>query len=421
MPAGASAQVFLSSRPRADFTIGPLIVRAAVAPEREEVTVEISFSLVVAPDVSGADVDQDIHLVWPGPIGTGSPENRPDPKLRAFVEERGFTAVGGGSVPLRARDIYAGRPSDTVIAQAPFVMFMRERGANGTTAPATWIRLPWRPEMINRARLVALSFTSNELVKVQPATWLEETFRGRRNTISLTFHEMRARGLFPLYLEHRDRVIRLADEPSQLSIRFARADRLQIDSVAPPAASRRASETGKSMLVSRFLDRSEGLAPQELTVDFGYFSGLQSWMPILIPTLFFLLGNLAAVFVRHAAERLSRALAGRFQFLRRGRAPERESGTLVTRDALARIEPGTTTREDVQRLLGASAEERERFDGSSRSTLIYQGRRLVPRQHRRFGWFATVDHWDVEHHEVEIELEHDRVRDVQARVRRSRM
>jgi hypothetical protein len=33
---------------------------------------------------------------------------------------------------------------------------------------------------------------------------------------------------------------------------------------------------------------------------------------------------------------------------------------------------------------------------------------------------ATIDHWDVEHHEVEIDIEHDVVRDVQARVRRTR-
>jgi hypothetical protein len=31
-----------------------------------------------------------------------------------------------------------------------------------------------------------------------------------------------------------------------------------------------------------------------------------------------------------------------------------------------------------------------------------------------------VSHWDVEHHEVQIDFEQDRVRDIQARIRRTR-
>jgi hypothetical protein len=46
---------------------------------------------------------------------------------------------------------------------------------------------------------------------------------------------------------------------------------------------------------------------------------------------------------------------------------------------------------------------------------------VVPRRRRAFGWVATVAHWDVERHEVDIELERDVVRDVQARVTRSRL
>jgi hypothetical protein len=42
--------------------------------------------------------------------------------------------------------------------------------------------------------------------------------------------------------------------------------------------------------------------------------------------------------------------------------------------------------------------------------------------HRRFGfgWLATVSHRDIEHHEVVVEIEDDRVRDVEWRVGRSR-
>jgi hypothetical protein len=52
---------------------------------------------------------------------------------------------------------------------------------------------------------------------------------------------------------------------------------------------------------------------------------------------------------------------------------------------------------------------------------IGRGRRVVPHRRRRLGWLATVHRCDVEHHEVEIELDGDRVRDVQAQVHRSRL
>ena len=73
------------------------------------------------------------------------------------------------------------------------------------------------------------------------------------------------------------------------------------------------------------------------------------------------------------------------------------------------------------RLCGRDFEERSRLTDPDHRTLVYRGRRVVPRRRQVLGWLATVRHWDVEEHEVEIELERDVVRDVQARVRRSRL
>ena len=70
-------------------------------------------------------------------------------------------------------------------------------------------------------------------------------------------------------------------------------------------------------MVSLFLDRTESLIPQVVTVQFGYFSGLRSWAPVLIPTLFFVLGNLAGPIIRALAQQLSRAIGARFQFGRK--------------------------------------------------------------------------------------------------------
>jgi hypothetical protein len=93
---------------------------------------------------------------------------------------------------------------------------------------------------------------------------------------------------------------------------------------------------------------------------------------------------------------------------------------VIPRETLARIVPSETRYDEVLRLVGFPPEQREQLAAPDRKTLVYRGRRMVPHRRRRYGWLATIDHWDVEHHEVEIDLEHDVVRDVQARVRRTR-
>ncbi|MBI1735400.1 MAG: hypothetical protein HYR51_09515, partial [Candidatus Rokubacteria bacterium] len=420
-PASAGAQAFFASRPHPEFAVGPLSVRARISPELGPATVEIGFSIALAPTVIPTAIEQDLFMLWPGSVGAGTPGAPRDASLAAFVEARGYTATGAGALALVARDIYRGRDSETVVAAAPFVTFVRERGANGITPAATWIRIPWRPELVNRTKMMRLRFASTELARWRPGTWFEETFRGRRQIATIGFHDVRSRGMFPLYLEHRDRVLRLTEDPSQIVLSFPRADRLQIESVAPPTASRRMSETREStQLVSMFIERTSGVVPQTLTVEYGYFSGVQSWMPIAIPIAFFLLGNLAAVAVRLVADRLSKRFSGRVQFGHDHEHRRRETGVIVSRDLLARIAPGETTYEQVVAALGPTDEEYERLDGSMRRTLVYRGRRLVPRRRRTFGWLATVDHWDAEDHETEIQVERDRVVDVQARVRRSR-
>jgi hypothetical protein len=229
--------------------------------------------------------------------------------------------------------------------------------------------------------------------------------------------------MFPLYFENRDRVLRLAEEPSQIMIVFAQSDRLKIDQLSPPAAVRRASESQASTeVVSLFLEPGMGLTPQVLTVQFGYFTGFQAWMPIVIPTLFFVLGNLAAPIIRAGAQWVGRSVAARVHV---GRVtdgpPGKASGVVIPPQTLARIVPGETPYEDVVRLCGPPAEEHEQLGTPRRRTLVYRGRLIVPQRRRTFGWLATVSQWHLENHEVEIDVEGDRVRDLQARVTRSRL
>lgn len=422
-PAVARAQVFVAAKPHPQFEIGPLFVRASVSPKLGPVDVDIFWSIAVPPTRSLGDVES-LALVWPAALVPDPQRGSGDSALEKYVETRGFIAIASGRVDLAVQNVY--RPEaesvEPIATGAPYVTFVRETGPLGLTSPATLIRIPWDPRFANRVYLVRLSMKVKGMIKPKPSTWMERTLWGERHRILLSFNEVRHRAIFPLYFEHRDRIVRLSEDPAQLMVDFADSPHLKIDDMAPPSARRHLSETrDQTETVSVFIDRAEALNAQALSVQFGYFTNLQSWAPVLIPIGFFLAGNVGGVLLRTIAERLSKRWAGRVGFwTTRGQEPSRETGVVLDRNRLARIAPGTTTYEQVLDLLGRTVEERQSLNAPDRRTLIYRGKRIVPRRRRVAGLLATVTHWDVEEHEVEIVLEHDVVRDVDAHVRRTR-
>ena len=421
VPDVALAQVFLASRPNPEFTIGPLFVRATVTPDTEVVTLDVLWSLAIPPSTTGAAIEQDLYLLWPNAVGGDMAAGPPDPALAAYVKSRGFTPIAEGRLPLLAKSLYRigeELPPEPVKNGAPFVTFVRLGGPLGLTSPVTYVRIPWTPLLANRTWQMNLRMELKDLMKRRKATWIEDLFWGPQHTIALTFNDVRPRALFPLYFERRDRVIRLADDPSQLLVNLRDADHLKIYEFYPGSARRRLSETLDSTEeITLFLDSSEGISPQVLTVQFGYFRGMRSWAPVLIPIAFFALGNLAMPIFMMTVRRVRAAVADRLQF--GPRSADRETGVVLSRETLARIVPGQTTAEQVLRYCGQDAEEHEQLTAPGRRTLIYRGRRVVPQGRRRLGWLATVRRWSIEQHEVEITLERDVVTDVQARVRRS--
>jgi hypothetical protein len=425
-PGAAHAQVFLAEKPNPPFAVGPLFVRASVTPALGPIVVDVMFSLDVPPTRSIGGIQQDLVLVWPSAVVADPAAGPPDPALERYLEARGFTVVDSGRLALTARNLYGGAErakAEPITGGAPYASFVREGGALGLSSPATWIRLPWDPRFVNRVYMMRLRMATRGLVKDKPGTWLEHALWGRRHRLSLSFHEVRHRAVFPIYFQHRDQVVRLGDEPAQIIANFADADHLKIDEMSPQSARRQLSESLDSTdTISLYLDRTEGITPQTLSVQFGYFTGLQSWAPVLIPTLFFVLGNVAGVLVRNVAERLSKRWMGRVLFWRKRDEPQvRQQGAVLDPETLSRIVPGVTTYDEVRTLFGPDVEEQSRLTDPGGRRLVYRGRRVVPRRRRAFGWLATVAHWDVEQHEVNIDLDGNVVRDVQARVTRSRL
>ena len=429
-PTISSAQVFIASKPHPEFWIAPVLITANVERKHVEdrpdpVTIQVSFSVAPPPARDPSEFAQDIFLLWPGELVGADGVDGADPALRQQVETAGFKVLVNGRVPFSARNRLqmgtgAGAAGRLDLGSAFFVTFARPEGLARGAKPVTYIRIPWKPELASLDWVPRLDLASKGAISPRKVSWLEEAFWGRRNIITLSFGDVGYSSLYPLYYGNRDRVIPLAADFSRLMINFAEANHLKIDEVVPSTALRRLSETRENTdTFSIPLVAADGIVPQVLRVQFVYFRGRLPWRPILLSALLLGLGNLTGPIVGNLLRKLVRTVRERVHF-GRGEAVGRTRGEVPSQEVLARIRPGESTYEDVLRLVGSAPEEEQRLPTGEIRAVIYRGQLLVPHRGRRFGWFATVKHWEIEHHEVQIDFEQDRVRDVQARIRRTR-
>jgi hypothetical protein len=302
------------------------------------------------------------------------------------------------------------------------VTFTRSAGPAVSLGSGTYIKIPWTPALGDPLAVTVLTMALRSLVTPKPATWFEEAFWGRRWVLTAGFGDIGspASPIFPLYFEHRDRLVRLGREFAIAVANFADADHLRIEGIGPTSATRRPSRlrTGAEV-VTLALAPTEGVTPQLLNVQFSYHAGMIAWRPILVSVVLLALGNLAGLIL------LSRDVN---QFLRKRLAvrraePEfsRAAGGPLPRALADRITPGSTSEAEVISLCGRPDEEQHRRDPAARRTLVYRGVRRLPSPRLALGPLATVRHWDDEYHDLEVELEADRVIAVQSRVRRQRV
>jgi hypothetical protein len=420
----AGAQVFLASAPHPSFAIGPLFITAIVRPELGPITVSLSWSTVTPPTSPPNVARQDLYLFWPAEVAAATAPGAADPELARQLEAGGFTALASGRLVLRKRDrakLGTGADSDPVSAVASFVTFFK-RGTNpAQSGIGTFVKIPWTPEFADPLVLANLTMPIKDLITPRPASFVEELFWGRRWVLTLSAGNVGSLALYSMYFEHRDRVVRLAPDVSLLLATFADADHLRIEEISPATATRRGSRVrAGGEVVALTLAPSEGVVPQVLKVHFNYFSGRIAWRPIVVSIALLLLGNLAGIFM--FGQQLGPVLRRRLHIgsARAGRAA-RQEGVVLAPETLGAIRPGDSTYADVVRLCGRPEEETETLGTPSRRSLVFRGRRTMPQRRFDLGWVATVNGWNTEDHEVVIELEGDRVRNVQSRVRRSRV
>jgi len=421
-PSAAGAQVFLATSANPSFEVGPLLLTATIT---DAVAAQTPVRIVwgIVPAAGSPGLDGDLQLLWPGQI-SGIDTGPPEPGLVAAVERPGTRITASGHLALSTRST-AGLGSrftaEPVAGGAPFVSFERQSNLTGRLAAGSLIRIPWSAKLAERDRLIILELKADRLVRPHQASWLRELFLGRRYDVALSFNNVRVSPLFALYLRQRDHVVHLADDVSQLTVSFQQARSLQLDEIAPPNAMRQPSDSARAPeTVSLVLNRSDGLAPQILQVRFGYFSGLWAVLPLVFTVGLVGLGHVAGPLVAALARRAKMVVATHLHVGGKGGSVARTTGVILSRDTLDRIVPGDTTYDEALKLGGPLGEQHQSLTGGDRRRLVYRGRRFVPHPQRTFGWVATVSHWDIEDHEVVIEFDGDRVRDVQAELRRMR-
>jgi hypothetical protein len=424
-PVPGHAQVFMASRPHPDFAIGPLFVVATVHPDLGPVNVSLSFSLTTPQGQQAADIKQDLFLLWPAELGDATAPGSPDPALVREVQERGFVVHSGGRLMLGSRQrmqLGTGVPPARLPEAASFVTFTRQGGAAAQVGPSTYIKIPWNPSLADPAGVTVLTLASRGLVTPKPATWFEELFWGRRWVLNAGFGDIGSPVMpgFPLYFEQRDRVVRLGREYSIVVASFSDSDHLRIEEIGPASATRRPSRLRAGIEnVTMPLGPTEGVMPQMVKVQFSYFAGAIAWRPIGVSLVLLALGNLAGfIFLSRDVGRLLR----RRLHVRRREEPEfsRLHGPPLPRAVAEEIVPGRTTESEVLQRCGPPDEERNRRGPGAQRALIYRATRRLPRTRRALGRLTTVDHWEEELYEMEIEVEAGRVSSVESRIRRAR-
>ena len=215
------------------------------------------------------------------------------------------------------------------------------------------------------------------LVTPKAASWIAETFWGRRWVLTAGFGDLGSpvMPLYSIYFEHRDRVVRLAHEFSQIIATFSDSDHLLIDAVQPANATRRPSRIRSGTeVVELVLTPLDGIAPQNLQVQFSYFSGRIAWRPIVVSAVLLLLTNIAG------AVMFGREMFGVVRARRRARAAAgRLRAEWLTGDAQAAALVGAATYDDIVARWGPPDEDRERLSTPGRRTMVYRARRTARR------------------------------------------
>src|SRR5262245_42550468 len=247
LPSESAAQIFLASKPHPEFTIGPLFLIANVQRDLS-VTVNLSFSLTPRQGADADAMEQDLFLLWPAEVAEASAPGAADPTLARDVHQN-FTVVNSGRLMLRSRDrtlVGTGQLGEPLPQVASYVSLTRRGPLATQLSPVTYVQIPRTHNLADPLLVTTLVVPLRGPGTPQPASWIAETFWGRRWILTTGYGDLGSpvMPLYSIYFERRERVLRLAPGFSQVIASFSDSDHLLIDSIEPTAATARPRRVG---------------------------------------------------------------------------------------------------------------------------------------------------------------------------------
>jgi hypothetical protein len=137
---------------------------------------------------------------------------------------------------------------------------------------------------------------------------------------------------------------------------------------------------------------SQDVATQSLRVQYHYFTGRINWRPIVISAIILLATNLGGALM--LSTEVHRRIRRRHRARRRFAAAAASTNGVPSRESLVNLIPVGTRYDEVVARFGRPDEEHERLTAPGRRTLLYRG----GNGHQQ--------------HEVAIEIDDDRVREI---------
>src|SRR5262249_10017739 len=192
----SEAQLFLASKPHPDFTIGPVFLIANVQRDLS-VTVNLSFSLTPRQGADADAMEQDLFLLWPAEIAEPSAPGAADRSLVRDVHQN-FMVVNSGRLMLRSRDrtlVGTGQLGDPLPQIASYVSLTRRGPLAIQLSPVTYVKIPWTRRLADPLLVTTIVLPLRGLITPKPASWIAETFWGRRWILTTGFGDIGSPGV----------------------------------------------------------------------------------------------------------------------------------------------------------------------------------------------------------------------------------
>ena len=354
--------------------------------------------LTLKPGRRGADINQDLHLLWPAEVRRARRPAPAEPQLIREVEGRGFTVTGSGRLLLRSRDrmqvgtIALGEPLDV---RASYVAYNRPGGQTGSVTLHQ--DSAWTPRLADQlcgrdARAPAALLALIAPKARRRGSTSSSGAAGGSSPSASARSGAPVPGLFSLYYERRDRIVHLAREYSLLIANFGDSDHHKIEEITPATAVRRREPRASRRRGggAQRCSRRRTSPPRATRVQFHYFTGRINWRPVVISALIRARDELAGVlmFSTDMSRRIKRRRRARRRF---GAAAAATNGTSVpSRESLITlIRVGTPYDEVVAQVRPPRRGARARHARRARRTRS-TGRRTTASSTRWPSSFATT-------------------------------